>query len=169
MVARNLSEHLNQRETCFAKIAIPPWNALTLTESAIPQPSRKIKHALLHALLEIYKQWKIQLDQIGQPYYLSIWLFEPRFAQSQVVCAVGNALLFYDNAFFKPSQDKRIIRSPYGRLIPDLEKLHWEYCFDEDHYDNTDLGDPTDYASPQEYEAAKRGFDRLLKQPHRLQ
>ena len=137
-----------------------------MTKSAIPEPTRKTKDKILKGLLEIYKNWKTQLDNIGQSYYLRIWLFEPRFSQSQVVCAIGDSIDFYKNNFFKPDNKKEIVLEKYGPRLG-LDKLTWDYHLDEDHYDNCEVGEPEQYASQQEFEETERWFKRILKKPHR--
>lgn len=133
---------LNERDRYYAKIRVHPWSGLSLTNSLTPQPTGKTKQKMLNGLLDIYEDWKKQLDKLGQPYYLKVWLFEPRFSQSQVVCAIGNNVDFYENTFYKPDTNKTIQLDNYGSLKTKLSKLNWEYRLDEDHYDNTEVGEP---------------------------
>lgn len=165
----NVTDYLiNNRDRCNAKIRIHPWSGISLTQSEIPQPRGKMKKMMLIGLLDIYEDWKQKLDQLGEPYFLKIWLFEPRFSQSQVVCAIGDSINFYKNTFFKPDIIKKINSDNYGQLKDRIEKFTWEYGLDEDHYDNTTIGNPNMYSSRQEYEEAEKWFERLLKNPHRL-
>lgn len=158
---------LNHRDRYYAKIRVHPWSGFSLTNSIIPEPKGKTKQKMLNGLLDIYEDWKKQLDKIGQPYYLKVWLFEPRFSQSQIVCAIGENVDFYENTFYKPDINKTIHLDKYGSLRAKLSKFNWDYRLDEDHYDNTEIGDPNTYASRQEYEEAKIWFDKLLKKQHR--
>ena len=123
---------------------------------------------MLSGLLDIYESWRAQLDNLGKPYYLKIWLFEPRFSKSQVVCAVDGKIDFYENHFFKPDLKKQFKPSNYGKLSERLQKFNWDYRLDEDHYDNNFIGEPELYASRQEYEDSIIWYNRLLKKPHRL-
>lgn len=156
------------RNYYYAKIMISPWYDLSGIKSAIPQPNKKTRQKMLNGLLNIYDNWKSQLGTIGQPYYLKIWLFEPRFAKSQVVCAIGNRINFYEHTFYKPDNGKMLNTAIFGALKQKAEKLSWDYCLDEEHFDNSELQTPEDYATPEEYEEAKRWFAKLLKKPHRL-
>src|SRR5688572_16639298 len=104
----------NERDRHYAKIRIYPWSGISVTRSAIPEPTRKTKEKMLKGLLDIYHNLKTQLDEIGQPYYLRIWLFDPRFSQSQVVCAIGDSIDFYKDTFFKPDDKKEIPLKKYG-------------------------------------------------------
>lgn len=158
---------LNERDRYYAKIRVHPWSGLSLTNSVTPQPTGKTKKKLLNGLLDIYEDWKNQLDKLGQPYYLKVWLFEPRFSHSQVVCAIGNRIDFYENNFFKPDKDKTINLDNYRSLKTRMSKLNWDHRLDEDHYDKNDVGELENYASLQDFEETKKWFDKLLKKPHR--
>ena len=116
----------------------------------------------------IYESWKVQLDNLGTPYYLKIWLFEPRFSKSQVVCAVADRIDFYENNFFKPDLKKQFKSSNYGQLSERLQKFEWDYRLDEDYYNNNFIREPDLYATRQDYDDSVIWFNRLLKKPHRL-
>ncbi len=164
----NLTDYLlTQSDRYDAKIRVHPWSVLSLTNSVTPQPTGKTKQKILNGLLDIYEDWKNQLDKLGQPYYLKVWLFEPRFSQSQVVCAIGDNVDFYENTFYKPDTNKNIKLENYGSLKTRISKLNWDYRLDEDHYDNTDVGVPEIYATRQDWEDKKKWFGKLLKKPHR--
>ncbi|MEO5910883.1 MAG: hypothetical protein ABIP95_08340 [Pelobium sp.] len=158
---------LNEGERYVAKIRVHPWNGLSLINSDTPQPKGKTKQKMLNGLLDIYENWKNQLEQLGQPYYLKVWLFEPRFSKSQVVGAIGGNIGFYENIFYKPETDKILRFTNCEKLKIKLSNLNWEYLLDEDHYDNTEVGEPEQYASNQDYLDHRKWFDELLKKPHR--
>jgi len=151
----------------YTDIVVHPWCDISILNSLIPEPKRKAKHLILLGLLDIYDSWKKQLDKLEQPYYLKIWLFEPRFSKSQVVCATGERIEFYENNFFKPDKVKKINPEYYGQLKNRLEKINWEYRLDEDHYDNCEVGEPESYVSQEDYDFTKKWFKELLKKPHR--
>jgi hypothetical protein len=152
----------------YAEIIVHPWCDISIINSKIPEPKRTIKKLMLSGLIDIYESWKVQLDKLGKPYYLKIWLFEQRFSNSQVVCAVADKIDFYENNFFKPDVKKLFKPNKYGQLRERLQKFDWEYRFDEDHYDNIFIGEPDLYASRQDYDDSIIWFNRLLKKPHRL-
>ena len=160
---------LNEHDRYYAKIGVYPWSGISVTNSANPEPTRKTKQKILSGLLDIYENWKNQLDQLGHPYYLKLWLFEPRFSQSQVVCALGESIAFYEQTFFKPDKIKVLQFNNYGTLKAKLEKLNMDYRLDEDHYDNGEVGQPEQYASIQDFEETKIWFNKLLKKPHRTE
>lgn len=159
----NLTDYFlnGRRNYYYAKI---PWNYSSITNSNIPEPKGKTKQLLFAALLDIYDAWKVQLERLGEPYYLKIWLYEPRFSQSEVVCATGGRIEYYQNMFYGPEKGKYI----NGPGHKNAEQLNWECYIDEDHYDLNFIGNPEDYASLRDYKESEQWFSRLLKKPHRI-
>lgn len=167
-------ENLNLRFDLIEKyngdhidIVVHPWCDISIINSKIPEPKAKTKELMLIGLIDIYESWKKQLDELGQPYYLKIWLYEPRFSKSQVVCGVGEKIEYYKNVFSKPDENKKLKPNNYGKLKGKIESFNWNYYLDEDNYDNTEVGESEMYASRQEYEDTKKWFAKLLKKPHR--
>jgi len=161
------TELLDHYKREYADIIVHPWCDLSIINSQITEPKGKVKQNILSGLFEIYHSWKVQLDAIGKPYYLKLWLFEPRFSNSQIVCAIDDNIDFYQNGFFKPELSKQINPNIYGKLKDKIETFTWQYYYDEDHFTNDDLGKPEDYINQKEYEESKRWFDSLMKKPHR--
>ena len=155
-------DYLKEYQRDYAKIRVHPWSEISLTNSQTPEPKRTTKIKILSGLFEIYDSWKKELSKLGESYYLKIWLFEPRFSNSQVVCAIGDYLEFYDNTFFKADYTKEFNTENYGRLKKEVAKFKWEYRLDEDHFDNSERGDPELYATLNDYEEEK-----MLNKPHR--
>jgi hypothetical protein len=140
-----------------------------MQNSSVPPPNGKTKRDILNALLDIHDNWKKQLDKLGQAYYLKVWLFEPRFSSSQVVCAIGDYRDYYNDTFFKPDFSKELNPRNYGKMQERVSKLKWDFRLDEDTHDNSDLPEPEDYASRKEYEESVIWFNKLLKRPHRTE
>lgn len=160
-------DYLKKYQRDYAKIRVHPWSGISLTNSQTPEPKGQTKTKIISGLIEIYDSWKRELDKLGENYYLRIWLFEPRFANSQVVCAIGDYLDFYENTFFKPEDSKKMNHENYGALKNEMEKFNWEYRLDEDHFDNSEPGAPDLYATMADYEEIKMYFKKMLKKPHR--
>jgi hypothetical protein len=148
-------------------IVVHPWCDISIINSAFPEPTRKTKQLILNGLIDIYHSWKKQLDKIGQPYYLKIWLFEPRFSKSQVVCAIGDRIDYYENLFFEPENGKQFQSENYGSLKKRLYAFKWEYRLDEDHIENDYVGEPKQYLTDNDFLGTKRWFDKTMKKPHR--
>jgi len=164
----DLTEYLlNERNRNYEKIEVHPWRGFSLINSIVPEPNGKTKQKMLNGLLDIYNNWKNQLDKLGQPYYLKIWLFEPRFSQSQVVCAIDENIDFYSNTFFKPEKTVNLNTDNYGKLKSRLENFNWDARLDEDFIDNAAIGEPENYASIQDFEESKKWFEKMLLKKHR--
>mgnify|MGYP006983098451 CR=1 FL=1 len=134
----------------------------------IQEPEGKTRMKILNGLLDIYESWKAQLDKTGQSYYLKIWLFEPRFSMSRVVCALGEQMDFYENMFPKPVERRIINPDHYGCLKQRMELFDWEAGTDEDHFSDNEPGLSGSYVSRKNYEKVKKRFEQLLKKPHRI-
>ena len=124
---------------------------------------------ILTGLLDIHDAWKKELDALGQPYYLKIWLYEPRFSLSQVVCAVGESADFYEHTFYKPDNPKTFPIRNYGKLQERMEKLQWEQALDENWIDTNTVGYPEEFESEAEYYTNRRWVKRKLRAPHRTE
>lgn len=161
-------DYLSQSKRNYTKIYVHPWSSITLTNSIIPTPKRETKRRILTGLLDIHDHWKMKLDALGEPYKLKIWLYEPHFSKSQVVCAIGDDIDFYQNSFNK-GDDKKILNAvTYGKLASRLKGFNWEHCLDEDFLFPSDLGNPREYLSMEEFEAEKRWYERKLTKPHQV-
>lgn len=160
----NLIEKYNYN---YVDIVVHPWCDISIIKSEFPEPTRKTKQLILNGLIDIYYSWKKQLGDIGQPYYLKIWLFYPRFSKSQVVCAIGDKIDYYENLFQKPNYTKQLKSENYGNLKNRLDQLEWEYCLDEDHIENDYVGEPAQYLNGNDFLEAKNWFAKTMKKPHR--
>lgn len=158
---------INKYSSDYIDILVHPWCDISIINSKFPEPKRKTKQLILNALIDIHDSWKNQLDKIGQPYYLKIWLYNPRFSKSQVVCAIGDKINHYENLFYKCADTKEILTSNFGALKNRLEKFNWEHYFDENHYANNEVGEHELYATHKDFEERKNWFKRILKKPHR--
>ena len=155
----------NQRD--YAKIWVSPYSNLSLGNSAYPQPKGQARKAILKVLLDTYDSWKETLDTMDEPYYLKIWLFDQRFSQSQVVCGIKSFLDFYEDTFYKPKEQKKIDPWNYGKLSSRIQSLDWQYAWDEEHFDNTSIGEIDEYATEKDFYETRRWFKDRLQKPHR--
>jgi hypothetical protein len=121
---KNLKLHfdlIEKYDSDHIGIVVHPWCDISIANSKIPEPKGVIKQLMLSGLIDIYESWKEQLDKLEQPYYLKLWLFTTRFSKSQVVCAIGEKIEYYENVFFKPDKDKILALENFGSLKAQLE------------------------------------------------
>src|SRR4051794_26854525 len=85
-------DFLSKNKYWYEKVIVHPWCDISIIKSEIPEPKSVTRNLIISALEEIYDNWKIQLDKLNEPYYLKIWLYEPRVSKSQVVCAIGERI-----------------------------------------------------------------------------
>ncbi|MGJ8685669.1 MAG: hypothetical protein ACSHWW_13645 [Nonlabens sp.] len=153
-----------QRE--WVKVYIRPFSNISLSNNAIPQPRNKARRLITQGLIDIYRGRKEQLDQLGKPYYLKIWLCEHRFSQSQVVCAIDDCIDFYEITHRKPEKPMTIEKSGISDISSKYPEFTWEHRLDENLVDFNDLGTPDDYHNIEDYLEEKRWYDNLAKKKH---
>ena len=158
-------EKLKTQHRDYVKIWIHPFSSISVLNCEFPEPKGKTRQLILAGLVDIYHAWKTKLDALDEPYYLKIWLYEPNLSRSQVVCALGSALNFYDNTFYKPEiTDLKKIQNTRATLP---SGFNWEKHFDELHINESDIGEAEDYFSLEDYYAQKNWFAKKMKMPHR--
>lgn len=157
-------EDLKERD--YIKIWISPWSNLQLNNRKRPEPQGESKAKILEGLISIYDTWKKALDATNEPYYLKIWLYDQRFSKSQVVYARGAFLDFYENTFYKPDRDKKFYPMSFGRKGHELSEFTADYRWDEEHYYRSDIGEPEDYVTLEDYYGTVQWFEKeLMKNP----
>lgn len=159
-------EYLKQNERDHAKIWVHPFSGITLTNSQNPEPKAETKKRILNGLIDIYESWKNQLEELNEPYYLKIWLYEPRFSKSQVVCAFGNSIDFYNTSFNSPENPKEFKTESYGNIKNRLENFKWENHLDQEFLFSIDLGNPEDYENEKDYWEEQKWFNDRLKKKY---
>ena len=158
-------EYLKEYGNNYAKIRIRPWSGIQITNSKIPEPKGETKQKILQGLFAIHQQWKLQLDALNEPYYLKIWLFVPHFSKSQVVCAIGDNINYYDQLFYKEGEEKQIQLKNHGVMQTQLSDFDWEHCLDEEYLA---IGKPERYSSVSKYNVHKKWAQNQLKKSHRI-
>ena len=160
-------DRLKESQRDYVKIWIHPFSSISLSYNRIPLPKGETKKRILNGLFDIYESWKNQLDSLNEPYYLKIWLFEPRFSKSQVVCSIGSFIDFYQKTF-SPAEDAQKVKNDYsGDIKSRIDGFHWEHRMDEEFMSKTDLGETEDFATEEDFLENKRWFEAQLKRPHR--
>ncbi|USZ14213.1 hypothetical protein NGM44_07395 [Moraxella sp. FZFQ2102] len=153
---------LKETQRDYVKFKVAPFGQLNITNSVYPEPYGKFKEQFIQGLFDIYQHWKIQLDSLNQPYYLKIWLFQNKISHSQVVCAIGDYLHFYDNTFetvqnSNPQNLNQFINDVY----PDYHSLNWQEALEIDAIENTYLTLYADENNPKEYQKLKKWFEHI--------
>ncbi|RYG54578.1 MAG: hypothetical protein EOO01_01125 [Chitinophagaceae bacterium] len=120
---------------------------------------------IIQGLETIYDNWMLQLDAIGEPYYLKIWLYEPRLSKSQVVCAIGDKITYYDNMF----DDIGFVVRASDFTNKASRQLRWKCSVDYQVHSQEDLLEPAgSYASIDDYIHTQRLLRKLRKGDFRV-
>ena len=115
----------------YVKFRVFPWNPVAMSIHNYPNPKGKIRKKIIESFLEIYESWNVQLKELGKPYYLKIWLFEPAVYNSQVVCAINEKIEYYEDIFNKPIVKKTIQESNFVKTSNRIEEYNWKLRTEE--------------------------------------
>ncbi len=118
----------------YAKVKFGPWENLFKTEE-FPTDYR---NQLFSSLLNFYSNWKNELDKNFDNYYLKIWLYYPRFKNSQIVAAIGNKIKHYESNFEKSDLIKEFPKQEFKNENERILKFDWELNNDYDYYSEND-------------------------------
>ena len=154
-------DHVKNYQRDYSKVWVRPYSNLCMGNSSIPAPKGKTRQKIIDGLFKIHAQWKKQLDTLNETYYLKIWFYHPNVSKSQIVCAIGDFINFYDITFHNPKEDKPFPFNSRG--------LQWEHRIDENHFNEEDIeGDIDEWASEEDFLANKKWIEKRLKKPHRI-
>jgi hypothetical protein len=160
-------ETLKTQERQYVKIWLDPFSGFSLLNSQFPEPKGETRKKIIHGLFDIYNHWKEQLDSLNEPYYLKIWLFEPQFSKSQVVCAIGSFVNFYNNTFYSPNVTKTINLESIGIPKTKIEGFKWEYKLYEEFVSDKDLGTAEDFENESDFIKSRKWYEAKIKKAHR--
>jgi len=162
------TEYLFYNQRDYVQFRIFSWNDLAMSINNFPPPNFKMKQIIINSFLDIYDNWKIQLDELKEPYYLKIWLYEPDIWNTQVVCAFREELDFYDNTFAIPKKSEEFIIEKYKNISDRLKKYNWEFRYNEyPIFENENL-DETEFKSEEEFLSNKKWFEKQVEKAHRI-
>lgn len=147
-------------------IYVHPWCDVSIVNSEFPEPKSKTRNDLILGLEKIYDSWKIELEKLNKPYYLKIWLYEPRISKSQVVCAVDEKIEYYSNIFFKINHKPNV--SDFCNKLS--SKLKWELFEDTQTWSEKDLLEPVEfYRFEEDYNFSIKLLNKLKKGNYRTE
>ena len=147
---------------CYTYISFEPYFNISINKKGIPEPKSNTRKCILLGLEEIYNNWKSELDKLNQPYFLKIFLFEPRLSRSQVVCAIGKEKIEYYENYFR-RDNKKNKTSNFNTFLS--KDFRWQIYTDDEVYIERELLNPElhsylDY----DYKTAKKILRKVNKQ-----
>jgi hypothetical protein len=115
-----------------------------------PKPPQAIRQDWIKHLVRTFHHWNAQLQALYPSYYLALEIQDPKFGESRLQIAMGEARRLYKNERWKTHPLKLPLPKEY-QTIPEIQPLQWQA-----------------YAKILEYEPdefAEAG-KRLLHKPH---
>jgi hypothetical protein len=150
----------------YVKFRIFPWNSVATSLNKYPNPKGKIRKRIIESFFDIYDSWNVQLKELGKPFYLKIWMFEPNIYNSQVVCAINDKIEYYENIFYKPETEKNITKSSFEKISNRINNFNWSYRVEEyPIFENEYLRENFD--SDKDYLEEQKWLKSELKKPYR--
>ena len=130
----------------------------------------KSRKFIVQNLFSIYVRWKAQLEKLDKPFYLSIWLHEPRLLKSEVVCAIQDKISYYENdVFILSEKTNKLDENNYGKLSDEFAKLNWMRNVDFEPFYDWEINWPKEqYELANEYYSDQRFFKKLLSKNIRI-
>jgi hypothetical protein len=155
-------EMIKKNHYDYVKVWVSPYNNLRFKERDYTGPTTKNRRLILSALMDIYYSWDLELKKMNIPYYLRIWLYEPRITSSQVVCGIDDRIEHYENAF--PWAANKIGFTPdrYKDLANRIDEFNWIKAVDEEIIEN-DFWPKDQYKTEGDYFFDQRMFKKLEK------
>jgi len=107
---------------------VHPW---TVYAGARISPPKKFRNEIILGLLQRYEHWDAQLQNIGEPYYLKIWLYDQMFFESQIVAAIRERIHLYEKLTFQQADRKSIFPlQHFANNAVKYPKFQWTPVFD---------------------------------------
>ena len=161
-------EVLKKHRYYYCKSKIDPWSNL-LQIANYPLNYRK---QLFSRLLDIYELWGKQINAHFDQYYLAIWVFDNRFIDSQVVCAIDELAKGYKDMWPFHNSAKAFPLNLFNHEKDRISLFDWNSTADEDLVFESEYKNlkEEDYLTLQEYYEDRRYYKNLLKRnfPSRL-
>lgn len=125
----------------YVKIRIDPWNRVCERN-----PPHWYSKAILARLIDIYDRWEIEYEKQNKLFDLQIWINDPNFIRSQIVCAKVDKEGIKRNNYFRKANEQTIFpKSKWNSKVYDLDKFVFEEYMDEDFaFENIENLEPDD-------------------------
>ena len=162
----NISDFLVNKY-CYAYASFNPYCNISVNNSNFSEPKTETRKQIILGLQEIYNNWQINLDKLNQPYFLRIYLFEPRILKSQVICAIGTEKIEYYEHFY-PIANKNKSTSNFQKILS--SDFEWKTHIESDIYSEKELLTPEIYyQSNEDYNYCKKLLNKLKKKYNKIE
>ncbi|PCI35958.1 MAG: hypothetical protein COB60_01265 [Flavobacteriaceae bacterium] len=125
----------------------------------------ELRKKIIGTLLETYFEWKNELDKLNKEYYLAIWLYNPRMLKSEIVCAIGEKVAYYENeSFLVSNKNSEFDLNYFGELSTELQKFTWDRKIDLDSVHEWEINFPKEqYEFEKEYNKDQKFYKKLIQ------
>ncbi len=142
----HMKSSLEDSHSFYMKLYVDPFYRLEKRN-----PPLWFRKLFIQALCDVYDNWQQYAQQLGIPYYLKIWIFEPNFTQSQIAFGIDERITWYENLFTAHDQNVTFPHEKYSFKPDDCtHALRWEFAKDLDVVEKEDF--------------ANRHWNKLIKE-----
>ncbi|PHR12759.1 MAG: hypothetical protein COA40_07700 [Aequorivita sp.] len=147
----------------YIRVDLLPWLNQPIIKRSYKEPNKLTKQLILNGIEAIYDSWKYQLEKLDQPYYLKIWLNEPRISKSEVVCGINGKIEEFENSFYKINSEEN-----KSNLINQMNSdFKWECAVDEDFIFESNVSSSENYFYKKEFFSDRRLIKKAKKKGFR--
>ena len=142
----------------YTYLDFDPFHTILIGNTHFPEPKGKTKKDIVLGLEEIYNNWKSELDKLNIKYFLKIYAFESKISKSQVICAIGDKIGYYENYFRRIQLSKN--NAVFHKIID--SDFKWESYSDDLIYSEQELLTPIEYyENKKDYNDSIRLLEKL--------
>jgi hypothetical protein len=128
----------------------------------------KTRVDIFKILYSTYSQWKIELDKLNIPFYLGVWIYNPRLPKSEIVCAIGKEKIeYYQKKCFDFATTKKEIIDVKD-FKKDTNNLLWTEKIDFDILEQWEIDFPKEnYESEEDWIEQQEVFKVFIRDSYK--
>jgi hypothetical protein len=133
------------------------------------QVTGRIRETIFNILFATYQKWKIELLKLEIPFYLGVWIYDPRLPKSEIVCAIGKEKIDYykNHCLESESHIEKIIDVRDFEAEGDF--LKWSKKIDSEIIEEWEINFPKEnYASEKIWKEKQTFFESFIEKSYKV-
>lgn len=117
-----------------------------------------------------YSNWKTELINLDVPFYLGVWIYNPRLPKSEVVCAIADEKInYYQNKCFDIS-DKQKTPIDFRDFKNEVNTLVWTQKIDADILEDWEINFPKEnYESEKHWAEYQEYYKDFINNSYKIE
>jgi hypothetical protein len=134
----------------------------------IGETKGRTRTIILESLFNTFNIWRQELVKLHIPFYLAVWIYEPRLPKSEVVCAIDNKIDYYRTKVFDQAPNQNNYPG-YELFEPYRENLSWSKKIDYDYLEEWEVNFPKEqYENLEEWEKDQKRYKSIMADPDKI-